>query len=127
VTVSGKPRTIDGYLRRVRPDQRAALQGLRKAIKAAAPRAEECIAYDVPSFRLDGKYLVSFAAAARHCAFYPGGRAVETHGAELKARGYGLNKGTIRFQPEAPPPASLVRKLVQTRLDAVRRLAKESR
>ena len=113
------PRTIDAYLKRVSPDKRAALQRLRKAIQAAAPNAEECIAYGVPSFRLDGRFLLSFGAAAKHCALYPGSRAIELHWAELSA--YSLSKGTVRFRPDKPLPASLVRKLVKARIGAVQR------
>lgn len=117
--VRKRPRTIDGYLRGVSADKRAALQKLRRAIRAAEPKAEECIAYDVPSFRLDGRFLCSFGAAAKHCAFYPGSRAIEMHRSELVK--YGLSKGTIRFQAEKPLPAALVRKLVKARIGAVRR------
>ena len=47
-----KPKTIDDYLARVSATQRAALEKLRRDIKAAAPAAEECISYDIPSYRL---------------------------------------------------------------------------
>ena len=87
------------------------LEKLRKAIKAAAPKAEECIAYQIPSFRLNGKYLVSFAAWAKHCAFYPGSAATKVHKAALKD--YDVDKGTIRFPASKPLPATLVRKLVR--------------
>jgi uncharacterized protein YdhG (YjbR/CyaY superfamily) len=113
------PGTIDRYLKGVSADKRAALQKLRRAIRAAAPKAEECIAYDVPSFRLEGRFLCSFGAATKHCAFYPGSRAIEQNRAELS--GYSLSKGTIRFQPESPLPPALVRKLVKARIGAVRR------
>jgi len=109
-----KPETIDQYLSNVRPEQRAALQELREAIQSAAPDAEECISYDIPGFRLGGKLLVSFGAAKKHCAFYPGAHPIRTHKDELKA--YDATKGTIRVQPERPLPATLVRKLVKTRI-----------
>jgi uncharacterized protein YdhG (YjbR/CyaY superfamily) len=112
--LSAKPQTIDGYLAALSKEQRAALEKLRRAIKAAAPEALECISYRVPGFRLDGRLLVSFGAAANHCAFYPGALPVKTHRDELTA--YGTSKGTIRFQPNRPLPASLVRKLVRTRI-----------
>ena len=101
--------TIDEYLAQLPPGKRAALQWLRRHIKAAAPAAEECISYGIPAFRLNGKLLVHFGAAARHCSFYPGA-VVESFRDELS--GYDTSKGTVRFPPEAPPPAALVRKLV---------------
>ncbi|MCU0249334.1 MAG: DUF1801 domain-containing protein [Vicinamibacterales bacterium] len=105
-----KAATIDEYLAPLPPDKRAALQWLRRHIKAAAPGAEECISYGIPAFRLDGRLLVHFGAAARHCAFYPGA-VVEAHREALK--GYDTSKGTIRFQPDTPLPAALVRTLVK--------------
>jgi uncharacterized protein YdhG (YjbR/CyaY superfamily) len=69
---TGQPKTPDEYLAALSDDKRAALEKLRQAIKAAALEAEECISYQLPAFRLDGKLLVAYGAAAKHCAFYPG-------------------------------------------------------
>lgn len=109
-----KPQTIDEYLAGVSSEQRAALETLRRVIKAAAPEAEECISYNIPAFRLGGRMLVAFGAAANHCAFYAGAQPVRTHSTELE--GYDASKGTIRFQADRPLPAALVRKLVQARI-----------
>ena len=109
-----KPQTIDEYLAPLSNENRAALEKLRRAIKSAAPKAEECISYQLPSFRLGGRLLVSFGAWARHCAFYPGAHPVEAHKDDLKA--YDTSKGSIRFQADCPLPATLVRKLVKTRI-----------
>src|SRR3954469_10695059 len=65
--------TVEEYLAELSPDNRSALERLRRNIRAAAPRAEECISYGIPAFRLDGRVLVWYGAAAKHCAFYPGG------------------------------------------------------
>jgi len=108
-----KSATIDDYLGALSADKRAALQRLRKTIRTIVPRAEECISYQIPAFRLDGKMLVWFGAGANHCAFYPGA-VVEAYKAELED--YEISKGTIRFQPEKPLPAALVRKLVRARI-----------
>jgi len=108
-----KAATVDEYLAPLPADKRAALQWLRRHIKAAAPGAEECISYGIPAFRLDGKLLVHFGAAAKHCAFYPGA-VVEAHREALK--GYDTSKGTIRFQPDSPLPAALVRTLVKAQI-----------
>jgi uncharacterized protein YdhG (YjbR/CyaY superfamily) len=112
--MSLKPQTIDEYLAPLSSEKRAALERLRKAIKAAAPKAQECISYQIPTFRLGGRMLVSFAAWANHCAFYAGTSPMEAHKDELKA--YDTSKGTIRFPADRPLPVALVRKLVKTRI-----------
>jgi uncharacterized protein YdhG (YjbR/CyaY superfamily) len=108
-----KLETIDDYLAGVDDDKRAALERLRKTIKAIIPRAEECISYQMPAFRLDGRVLVWFGAGANHCAFYPGGLVTDF---EQELGDYEISKGTIRFQPDRPLPAALVRKLIKARI-----------
>jgi len=119
-------RTVDAYLAPLPPDERAALQWLRRHIKAAAPGAEECISYGIPAFRLDGRLLVHFGAAAKHCAFYPGA-VVESFRDELTR--YDVSKGTIRFQADDPLPAALVRRIVRAQIarQEARRAAARSR
>ena len=109
-----RPQTIDEYLAPLSNEKRAALERLRRAIKSAAPGAEECISYQIPAFRLGGKLIVAFGAAAKHCAFYAGSFPIMAHKDELKA--YDTSKGTIRFPADSPLPATLVRKLVKTRI-----------
>ena len=110
--MKSKPQSIDKYLAALSDDKRAALERLRKIIHAAVPRTEECISYDMPAFRLDGKCFVYFAAAAKHCSIYG---IVGDH-AELLKDYDTSGRGTIRFQPDHPLPAALVRKLVIARI-----------
>jgi uncharacterized protein YdhG (YjbR/CyaY superfamily) len=110
-----KPATIDEYLASVKPEQRAALQNLRQTIHATAPKAEECISYGIPAFRLNGHSLVFFGAWANHCSFYPGGsRTLKKFQDELKA--FHVSKGTVRFSPDNPLPIALVKKLIKARI-----------
>jgi uncharacterized protein YdhG (YjbR/CyaY superfamily) len=116
-----EPKTIDEYLAAV-PDhaRRAALARLRKTIRAAAPDAQECISYRLAAFRQNGM-LVALGATASHCAFYlMSATTVQTHKSDLE--GYDTSKGTIRFQPDHPLPAPLVRKLVRARIAENNRL-----
>jgi uncharacterized protein YdhG (YjbR/CyaY superfamily) len=107
--------SLDVLLASLPSDKRAALQKLRQAVHSAAPDAEEGISYGLPAFRLGGRPLVAFAAAAKHCSFYPMSPAViRAHEAELA--GYETSKGTIRFTQEKPLPTPLVRKLVRARV-----------
>jgi uncharacterized protein YdhG (YjbR/CyaY superfamily) len=108
------PKTIDQYLASVDARQRVALQRLRAQIHAAAPKAEECISYRIPAFRL-GRMLVGFAATGDHCVFHlMSTKTLPAHARELK--GHAMGKGSIRFEPDAPLPAALVRKLVKARI-----------
>lgn len=109
-----KPVTIDDYLAGVPSDQRAALEKLRQTIRRAAPKAEECISYSMPAFRLNG-ILVGFAAKQNHCALYPfNGTTVKAFKNELK--GFETSMGAIKFQPAKPLPDALVRKIVKVRI-----------
>jgi uncharacterized protein YdhG (YjbR/CyaY superfamily) len=109
-----KSKAIDDYLAKLSDDKRAALERLRATIRTAAPKAEECISYRLPAFRLNGM-LVAFGATTKHCALYlMSASTVAGHKKDLD--GYDTSKGTIRFQPEAPLPAALVRKLVKARI-----------
>jgi uncharacterized protein YdhG (YjbR/CyaY superfamily) len=113
--MAAKPRTVDECLAAASNDQRAALEKLRKTIQAAAPKAEECISYGLAAFRLDGKPIAGFGAAANHCAYYPmSGSIVDAFKDELKD--YETSKGAIRFQTDKPLPVALVRKLVKARI-----------
>jgi len=113
--MAAKPKSIDDYLATLSDEQRNTLEKLRKAIKAAAPEAQECISYGLAAFRLNGKPLIAFGATANHCAFYlMSGSTVEAHKDDLK--GYDTSKGTIRFQADDPLPPALVRKLVKARI-----------
>jgi len=110
-----KFKTIDDYLATVDSDKRAVLEKLRKTIKSIVPKAEECFSYGLPAFRLNGKPIAAFAAAAKHCAYYPmSGSVIAALKEELKD--YETSKGAIRFQADKPLPATLVRKLLKARL-----------
>jgi uncharacterized protein YdhG (YjbR/CyaY superfamily) len=121
-----RPRSIDEYLAGTTAANRAALQKVRAAVRAAAPKAEECIAYGMPAFRLEGKYVAGFRAAASHCAFHPmSGTTVDALRDELA--GYDTSRGTVRFPPARPLPAALVRKLVRARMAEIAAPARRPR
>lgn len=119
-STKAKPKTIDEYLALVTAEQRPAeqrpvLEKLRKTIRAAAPEAEEGISYGLAAFRLNGRPLVAFGASTNHCSFYPmNGTTVAAFRDRLK--GFETSKGTIRFTPDKPLPAGLIKKLIKARV-----------
>lgn len=109
-----KPRSIDEYLSRVPAESRAALERLRRTLRSIVPEAVETISYEIPTFKLNGRMLVSFAAFSEHCSFFPGAGPIERHADELKS--FPTSKGTIRFTRDRPLSAGLIKKLVRTRI-----------
>ena len=106
--------SVAAYLRAVPPAPRAALQKLRKTIKAAAPEATELISYGIPAYKHHGM-LVYFAAFKQHCSLFGVGTALmKTHQKALAT--YKLSKGTIQFTADQALPTALVRKLVKARI-----------
>ena len=107
-------RNIDEYLSKVPEPARSALERLRKTIRAAAPRAEEVISYQIPCVRYQG-LLVGFAAFKDHCSFFPmSASLIAANKRALKT--YETSKGTIRFPADKPLPAALVRRFVIARI-----------
>jgi uncharacterized protein YdhG (YjbR/CyaY superfamily) len=113
--MGGKATTIDEYLRNVTGDKRKALDDLRAMLHALLPKAEECISYGLPAFRLDGNVVAGFAATAKGCSYYPfSGSTLANLAAELD--GYAKSSGAVQFTPDKPLPKALVRKLLKARI-----------
>ncbi len=105
---------VEAYLAALPADARATLEQIRVTIKALAPKAVELISYQIPTFKLDGRMLVSYAAFKNHCSFFPGAGPLKAFADDLKS--YETAKGTVRFPTSKPMPATLVRKLVKHRI-----------
>ena len=110
--VNAKPTTVDEYLAPLDSDKRAALEHLRATIHAAAPGAEECISYNIPGFRLDGKVFIWIGATAKHCAIYGVDGSLSDELTNYDTSG----RGTVRFKPNELPPDSLIQKIVDTQI-----------
>jgi uncharacterized protein YdhG (YjbR/CyaY superfamily) len=110
-----KPATIDNYLAAVKGERRAALAKLRRTIRSILPRAEECISYRIPAFRLDGRIVAGFAARGAGCSYYPfSGRTLTTLAGELA--GYSKTLSALHFDADRPLPTALVRKHLAARI-----------
>lgn len=107
-------RDVDAYLAALPEAQRTALEKLRAAIKAAAPKAEETISYQIPVYKQNGP-LVFFAAFKNHCSLFAVSKSIiETFSSELAS--FRTSSTTLHFTPEHPLPAALVRKIVKARI-----------
>ena len=119
------PTSVEEYVAVLPKKSRAALEKLRKRIKAAAPEATETLSNRMPTFKDHGRFLVSYAAFKEHCSLFPASETViEALGEELKP--YLSGKGTIRFTADKALPARLVRKIVKIRLEEIAALRRRS-
>jgi uncharacterized protein YdhG (YjbR/CyaY superfamily) len=107
------PKSTAEYLRSLGPKQRAALQRVRRIVRASLPGSEEGISYAMPAVKLNGRWIAGYCAFGKHCSFFPGAAPIAACKADLKA--FKTSKGTIQFTPEKPLPAKLIRKLVAAR------------
>lgn len=106
--------TVEEYLKLFSEAQRKELEKIRKAIKDAAPEAEEAISYGMPGYKLNG-VLVYFGGFKNHCSFFPAGNSViKKFSDELKK--YQTSKGTIQFPLNESIPVSLIKKMVKERV-----------
>lgn len=107
---SKTPETIDDYLASFPPRVRQRLEQIRATIRRAVPEAVEAIAYQIPTFRLNGKNLIHFAGFAKHVGVYPAPRKAAEFAEELAAYEGGV--GTVQFPHDRPLPLDLVRRIV---------------
>ena len=89
------PATVEAYIKAAPKEAQIALQAIRKAIKSAAPKAEEKMGYGVPGFWLNGHPLVYYAAFKKHVGLYPGPNGIKAFKQELSA--YKTATGTVQL------------------------------
>jgi uncharacterized protein YdhG (YjbR/CyaY superfamily) len=102
--------SVDAYIAEFPPEVQQVLQEMRNLIKASAPDATETISYAMPTFDLNRRHLVHYAAFKHHIGLYPTPTGVEAFQAELAA--YKTSKGAVRFPLGQPLPTDLIRRIV---------------
>ncbi|HLF34550.1 MAG TPA: DUF1801 domain-containing protein [Cyclobacteriaceae bacterium] len=103
--------TIDDYISGFPEETRAVLERMRSTIKKAAPNTEETISYGIPTFKLNGSYVVYFAGFNNHVSLYPAPRGNKVFKKELSA--YKGGKGTVQFPLNKPLPIGLIARIVK--------------
>jgi len=117
-----KYNTVDEYIASYPREVQALLEQMRMTIKKAAPKAEECISYSMPAFKLNGM-LVWYAAFKNHIGLYPRGSGIDVFAKELSK--YKTSKGTVQFPLDKPLPLALIAKIVKYRVKENTQAAKK--
>ena len=120
-----KYQDVDEYMAQLPDDRRAVMEQLRSTIRSAAPDATEVISYNMPAFRLGGRFLVSYEAFKHHYSLFPWNEEMlDELGDEMKP--YAVGKGTIRFPADQPIPLDLVTRIVAFKVREVAQKAAEN-
>jgi uncharacterized protein YdhG (YjbR/CyaY superfamily) len=105
--------SVDEYLAAIPEPARTTLNKVRAVIRSVAPQATEGISYGIPTFKYKGM-LAAYAVFSDHCSLFPGAGPTIEFKDELK--NFQTSKGTIRFAPNKPLPATLLKKLIKSRI-----------
>ena len=112
--MKNKISSIDEYIDTFPEDIQTILKQVRSTIKAAAPEAGEKISYGIPTFTLNGKYLIYFAGWKNHISIYPIPIGDEAFNKEISQ--YVAGKGTLKFPADKPMPLKLISKIVKLKV-----------
>jgi uncharacterized protein YdhG (YjbR/CyaY superfamily) len=107
--------TVDDYIASFPPEVQRKLEEVRATIRAAVPGTEERISYGIPTFALDGRYVVYFSGWKRHVSVYP----VPDADPELQREiaSYRAGKGTLKFALGEPLPLDLISRIAARLLE----------
>lgn len=108
------PTSIDDYIAAFPEEVQAILQKVRATIKEIVPDAVEAIKYGMPTFVLNKKNLVHFAAYKKHVGFYPTPSGIEQFKDALSA--YDSSKGAVQFPLDKPIPYDLIAEITHFRM-----------
>ena len=109
--IPNNAKNIDEYVADFPKEIQTMLEQIRETIRKLAPKAEEAIKYAIPTFVLNGKNLVHFAAFKNHIGFYPTPTGIESFKKELSK--YKQGKGSVQFPLDEPMPLALITKIVK--------------
>ena len=103
-------KTIDEYIQTFPKEIQKILEKIRKLIQKIVPEAKEAISYQMPTFKLNGKNLVHFAAWKNHIGFYPTPSGIKSFEKEIAK--YERAKGSIQFPLDKPIPYDFIKRIV---------------
>ena len=105
---------IDTYLDGVPEPHRSTLMIVADRIRKILPNSQECITYQLPTWKVDGHSLAGIGAWKAHCSYFPmSGSVLPLLADELE--GYSMSKGALRFDVDKPLSAALIKKLIAAR------------
>lgn len=109
--------SVDEYIS-IFPDEiQKRLQLIRKLIKENVPDdAEETISYQIPTFKLNGKFIIYFAGFKNHTSIYPIPPGPKDFKKDISE--YIKGRGTLQFSNKKDLPIDLIKEVIKYSLEA---------
>jgi len=101
---------VEKYIEGFPSEVQEKLNMIRNSIIELAPQATERICMKMPTYDLNGKWLVHFAGFERHIGLYPQPEGVTAF--KEKLIDYKTSKGAIQFPLNKPLPLDLIREII---------------
>ncbi|HUP39536.1 MAG TPA: DUF1801 domain-containing protein [Vicinamibacterales bacterium] len=112
------PNNVAAYIAAFPRPVQAILKRVRAIVRKAVPEAQESISYQIPTYKLNGRPVIYFAAFKEHYSVYPSNtRLVAAFKDKLER--YEKSKGTIRFPLSEPVPDKLIEAIAKFRAKEV--------
>jgi len=102
---------VEAYIASFPPEAQERLNAIRNIILGFAPDATERICMRMPTYDLNGKWMIHFAAFSKHISIYPQPEGIIAF--KEKLSGYKTSKGTVQFPLDKPLPLDLIREIVK--------------
>lgn len=106
---------VDKYINGFPAEVQERLTAIRNIIFEIAPQAVERMCMRMPTYDLNGKWLVHFAGFNKHIGFYPQPEGIAAF--KEKLADYKTSKGTVQFPLSKPLPLELIREIISFRVD----------
>ncbi len=106
--------TVDDYIATFPNEVQTYLKQIRKIIFGKKVNIIESISYGMPTYKLNGKPLVYFAAFKNHIGLYATPSGHVEFAKELSK--YKSGKGSVQFPKNQPLPLDLIERIVEFRI-----------
>lgn len=102
--------SVEQFIKAAPEQAQSILKKLRAAVRKALPKADETISYNIPCYKLNGKYVVYFAGYPNHVSIYPVPKTIT--GMKEDIAKYKAGKGTLKFANDKPLPLGFIKKVI---------------
>jgi uncharacterized protein YdhG (YjbR/CyaY superfamily) len=110
-------RDVAGAFARFDEHQQRALNRTWEAALKVLDGAEQCIAWGMPTLRIDGDLVLSLDGFTSHNSVFPGPGVIER--IEVQRTELTVTKGTIHFDRDKPMSAAVLKAIITARIDEI--------